>query len=69
LTYLSHFLVDAERYKSIFKIGSIENLLLEIKKKLNLELDPQNLRSGISIHEIIESDMYGWGLGCKVILF
>ncbi|XP_016658226.1 protein maelstrom homolog [Acyrthosiphon pisum] len=56
--------VDAEHLKSIFKIGSIERLLLEVKKKLNLHLDQRNLRSGMSVHEILESEMYGQGLGC-----
>jgi len=69
LTYLSHFIVDAEHCRSIFKIGSIEKLLLEIKKKLNIDLDPQSLRSGNSIHDILESSMFGYGLGCEVILF
>ncbi|KAL4104815.1 hypothetical protein QTP88_020091 [Uroleucon formosanum] len=56
--------VDAEHLKAIFKIGSIERLLLEIKKKLNLHLDQRNLRSGMSVHDILESEMYGQGLGC-----
>ena len=68
MTYLSYFIVDDERCKSIFKIGSVQQLLLEIKKKLNLHLNPQNLRSGNSVCDILESDMYGFGLGCKVIL-
>ncbi|CAI6374378.1 unnamed protein product [Macrosiphum euphorbiae] len=53
--------VDDERCKSIFKIGSVQKLLLEIKKKLNLHLNPQNLRSGNSVCDILES----YGLGCK----
>lgn len=57
--------IDGESCKSIFKIGSVERLLLEIKKKLNLNLDTQNLRSGNSVNDILESDMYGYGLGCK----
>ncbi|CAI6354049.1 unnamed protein product [Macrosiphum euphorbiae] len=57
--------VDDEGCKSIFKIGSVQNLFLEIKKKLNLHLNPQNLRSGNSVCDILESDMYGFGLGCK----
>ncbi|KAL4097425.1 hypothetical protein QTP88_022207 [Uroleucon formosanum] len=59
--------VDAEHCRSIFKIGSIEKLLLEIKKKLNLDLDPQSLKSGNSIRDILESDMFGYGLGCKIV--
>ncbi|XP_060868296.1 protein maelstrom homolog isoform X2 [Metopolophium dirhodum] len=58
-------IVDDERSKSIFKIGSVERLLFEIKKKINLNLDTQNLRSGNSVNDILESDMYGYGLGCK----
>lgn len=54
---------------SVFKIGSAEKLLLEIKKKLNIHLDPQNLSSGRSVNDILELDMYGCGLGCKVCLF
>jgi len=69
LIYFSYFIVDDERCKSIFKIGSVEKLLLEIKKKLNLNLDTQNLRSGNSVHDILESDMYRYGVGCEVILF
>lgn len=54
----------AEHYKSVFKIGSINQLLLEIKKKMKLNLDPQNIRPGMSVHDILESDMFGRGLGC-----
>eukprot|EP00102_Acyrthosiphon_pisum_P013594 XP_008183232.2 PREDICTED: protein maelstrom 2 [Acyrthosiphon pisum] len=58
--------VDGERCKSTFKIGSVEKLLLEIKKKLNPNFDMQNLRSVNSVHRILESDTtYGYGLGCK----
>ncbi|KAL5237523.1 hypothetical protein ACI65C_004933 [Semiaphis heraclei] len=57
--------VDAEHCKSIFKVGSTEKLLFEIQKKFNLHLDPQNLIPGISVHDILESDMFGFGLGCK----
>jgi len=67
LKYLFHFIVDAEHVKSIFKIGSIERLFIEIKKKLNLNVNIQNLKSGNSVRDILESDMYGFGLGCKVI--
>lgn len=48
-------------------MGSTEKLLFEIQKKFNLHLDPQNLIPGISVHDILESDMFGFGLGCKVI--
>jgi len=68
LKYLFNFIVDAAHLKSIFKIGSIERLLLEVKKKLNLHLDQRNLRSGMSVHDILESEMYGHGLGCMVML-
>ncbi|XP_022168009.1 protein maelstrom isoform X2 [Myzus persicae] len=57
--------VGAERAKSIFKIGSTEKLLFEIQRKFNLHLDPQNLRSGNSVYDILELDMYGCGLGCQ----
>lgn len=67
MTYLSYIIVDDERSKSIFKIGSLEKLFLEIKKKLNLHMDSQDLSSGKSVHDILEFDMYGFGLGCKVI--
>lgn len=56
--------VYAEHCKSIFKIGSIEQLLLEIKKKMNLHLEHQNLRPGMSVCDILEHDFYGLGLGC-----
>ncbi|XP_026818394.1 uncharacterized protein LOC113557211 isoform X1 [Rhopalosiphum maidis] len=57
--------VDAERCKSIFKIGNAEQLLLEIKKKMNLHLDVEkNLSSRNSVCNILESDFYGQGLGC-----
>ncbi|XP_025203187.1 protein maelstrom homolog isoform X2 [Melanaphis sacchari] len=56
--------VKAEHCKSMFKIGSIEQLLLEIKKKMNLQLDQQNSRLGLSVTNILESDLYGKGLGC-----
>ncbi|XP_026806579.1 protein maelstrom 1-like [Rhopalosiphum maidis] len=55
---------DAKHYKPIFKIGSINQLLLEIKKKINVHLDPQNIRPGMSVQDILESDMFGHGLGC-----
>jgi len=66
LKYLLCFKVDAEHCKSIFKIGSIEQLLLEIKKKMNLHLNHQNLRPEMSICNILEHDFYGQGLGCMV---
>lgn len=62
-----HFIDGAENYKSVFKIGSINQLLLEIKKKMKLNLDPQNIRPGMSVHDILESDMFGRGLGCMVM--
>jgi len=43
--------------------------LLEIKKKMNLHLDPQNIRPGMSVQDILESDMFGHGLGCMVMLY
>jgi len=60
LTYLSYFIVDNERCMLIFKIGSVKKLLLEIKKKLNLNLDKHNLKSRNSVHDIIESDIVIW---------
>jgi hypothetical protein len=69
MKYLSHFIVDAERCKSTFKIGSVQHLLLEMKKKICLHLNCQNLKSEMSVDKILELDMYGHGLGCKVILY
>ncbi|XP_008185055.1 protein maelstrom 2 [Acyrthosiphon pisum] len=57
--------VDDERCKSIFKIGNVEGLFLEIKKKINLNMNIQNLISENSVLDILESDMYGYGLGCQ----
>lgn len=55
-----------DRCKSIFKIASVELLLFEITKKMKIHLDEISLRSTVSIHEVISSDMYGLGLGCTV---
>lgn len=40
-----------------------------MKKKLNIHLDPRNIQEGMTVHEILESDMYGSGLGCNVSYF
>lgn len=54
----------------MFKIGSVEELLSQIIQKMNIHLDPRRLNSheysNISVHDILEADMYGRGLGCVV---
>lgn len=54
----------------MFKIGSVEELLSQIILKMKIHLDAQSLNSNIysnlSIHDILEADMYGRGLGCVV---
>lgn len=64
--YCALFIDDAKQYKSLFKISNVERLVLEIKAKLNLHFDANTLRSGMSACDIVESDMYGFGLGCAV---
>lgn len=32
-------------------------------------IDPQNIRPGMSVQDILESDMFGHGLGCMVMLY
>lgn len=52
--------------KSIFKVGSLELLFLEIKKKMNLHLDVRSIKPEWSVDKILNSRMYefGLGLGC-----
>lgn len=63
------FNLFTESYKSVFKVGSLNYLLNKIKQKLGMDLD--NLKSGITNNNILETDMYGKGLGCvvSIILF
>jgi len=49
---------------NVFKVGSIERLLIEIRKKFNYHLDSRSVQEGMSVRAILESDMYGTGLGC-----
>lgn len=50
----------------MFKIGSAEELLIQFIRKMNIHLDPRRLNSNMTVHEILEADMYGRGLGCVV---
>lgn len=60
------FTDDSNYSKSVFKIGSVERLLLEMKTKYKMYLNHQNSRFNITINDILEADIYGSGLACKV---
>lgn len=60
------FTVGSEQCRTVFKVGSLERLFTEINKKLNIHLNERNIRSGMSVREILEAGMYGHGIGCSV---
>lgn len=60
------FTDDSNYSKSVFKIGSVERLLLEMKTKYKMYWNQQNSRFNITINDILEADIYGFGLACKV---
>lgn len=49
----------------MFNVGSLERLFNEIVSKMEIEM-PFTLSK--SSHDILESDMYGSGLGCMVCI-
>lgn len=69
ILYCCDQFTDDFEHSDIFKLGSVDHLLTEIKKKLNLHLDSRNVKEGMAAHEILEQDMYGSGLGCDVSNF
>lgn len=60
------FTDDSNYSRSVFKIGSVERLLLEMKIKLKYYMNQQNSRFSVSINDILEADIYGCGLACAV---
>lgn len=60
------FTDDSNYIKSVFKIGSIERLLLEMKTKFKMYWSQQNVRFNVTINDILETDIYGSGLACNV---
>lgn len=60
------FIFFTDDYKSVFKIGSLNCLFYEIKKKLKLHLNTKIIETEFSARHILERDMYGKGLGCSV---
>jgi len=58
--------IDSKYSSSVFKIGSLERLLLEIQKKLKINLNSEFVLSELSVNDVLESDLYGYGLGCNL---